>query len=450
MSALPAVLDLPVHDAAERSLLGAVLVDGSLLLRLDNLRPDHFAVEAHGLVFTAIRALADRGESVDLVTVQSELERTGRLERAGGAAVLSSLVDRVPDVENVESYGRAVRDASRRRRLIFDLVRQHAALAAGAPVEDVAANLGRVLGAVTAPAESGIETDEPGALTIPELLAKAFRPREMLLPPWLSSKSIALLYGPRGIGKSRFIHAAGLSLSCGIEIIPGWRPARRARVLLVDGELPGVELQRRFASLVAAYGAEPGDYLRVVVADDLPHGLPSLTSPPGQKIVEDLLGDAELLILDNVSTLLPSADENDSAAWQPAQDFLLHLRRRGVSTCLLHHSNKTGGQRGTSRREDVVDTVLALRTPEDADESDGSRFMVVFEKHRGFHGKDALPFVAELDGMKWRRSAPEETRLAIVERLTKAGSSVRAIAEEMSIPKSTIHRLIARSKGGSK
>ena len=449
MSALSVLRDLPVHDSAERGLLGAVIIDGALLSRLDGLRPDDFGSEAYGLIFTAIRALAGRGEGVDLVTVQSELEKTGRLEHAGGSAFLSALVDRVPDVENVESYARIVRDASRRRRLLADMDEGRRALEDGALVSDVTANLSRVLEAVTAPAGTAIETDEPGALTIPELLKKAFRQRDMLLGPWLSSKTIALLYGPRGIGKSRFIHAVGLSLACAIEIIPGWRPARRVRVLLIDGELPGVELQRRFASLVAAYGAEPGDYLRVVVADDLPHGLPSLTSPPGQKIVEDLLGDAELLILDNVSTLLPSADENDSAAWQPAQDFLLHLRRQGVSTCLLHHSNKTGGQRGTSRREDVVDAVLALKTPEDADESDGSRFTVVFEKHRGFHGKDALPFVAELDGVRWRRSAPEETRLAIVSRLNKAGKTVRSIAEETGIPKSTIHRLIERSNGRS-
>ncbi|HEX2798306.1 MAG TPA: replicative DNA helicase [Thermoanaerobaculia bacterium] len=111
---------LPARPDAERSLLGAILIDGSLLSRvMEFLVPEDFASEAHRLVYEACLALADRREGVDLVTVQSELEKTGRLERAGGAAVLSSLVDRVPDVENVESYARLVRESSLRRLVIF-------------------------------------------------------------------------------------------------------------------------------------------------------------------------------------------------------------------------------------------------------------------------------------------------------------------------------------------
>src|ERR1017187_388962 len=107
---------LPAAPDAECSLLGAILIDGSLLSRvMPILMPKDFASEAYRCIYTAMLALADRGEAVDLVTVHSELEKTNRLERAGGAAVLSSLVDRVPDVENVESYARLVRESSLRR-----------------------------------------------------------------------------------------------------------------------------------------------------------------------------------------------------------------------------------------------------------------------------------------------------------------------------------------------
>src|SRR5664280_1437229 len=93
---------LPARPDAERSLLGAILIDGSLLSRvMEFLVPEDFASDAHRLVYEACLALADRREGVDLVMVQSELEKTGRLERAGGPAVLSALVDRVPDVETV-------------------------------------------------------------------------------------------------------------------------------------------------------------------------------------------------------------------------------------------------------------------------------------------------------------------------------------------------------------
>ena len=111
---------LPARPDAERSLLGAILIDGALLSRvMEFLVPEDFASDAHRLVYEACLALADRREGVDLVMVQSELEKTGRLERAGGPAVLSALVDRVPDVENIESYARLVREASLRRLVIL-------------------------------------------------------------------------------------------------------------------------------------------------------------------------------------------------------------------------------------------------------------------------------------------------------------------------------------------
>ena len=122
MSALAPVTAevLPSRPDAERSLLGAVLIDGALLSRvMEFLAPDDFAAEPHRVIYEAALALADRREGIDLVMIQSELEKTGRLERAGGPAYLSSLVDVVPDVENVEGYARLVREASLRRLVIL-------------------------------------------------------------------------------------------------------------------------------------------------------------------------------------------------------------------------------------------------------------------------------------------------------------------------------------------
>jgi replicative DNA helicase len=110
---------LPAQPDAERSLLGALLIDGGLLSRvMEFLVPEDFATEPHRLVYEAFLSLADRNEGRDLVTIQSELEMTGKLERAGGPSYLASLVDRVPDLENIESYARLIRESSLRRAVI--------------------------------------------------------------------------------------------------------------------------------------------------------------------------------------------------------------------------------------------------------------------------------------------------------------------------------------------
>jgi hypothetical protein len=60
-------------------------------------------------------------------------------------------------------------------------------------------------------------------------------------------------------------------------------------------------------------------------------------------------------------------------------------------------AGKGGQQRGTSRREDVLDTSISLRRPADYSPAEGARFEVHYEKHRGFYGADAEPFEAKLE-----------------------------------------------------
>ena len=69
---------------------------------------------------------------------------------------------------------------------------------------------------------------------------------------------------------------------------------------------------------------------------------------------------------------------------------------RSISVLLIHHANKNGQQRGTSKKEDVMDTVIALRRPEDYDPSEGARFEVHYEKARHFYGEAAEPFEVQL------------------------------------------------------
>ena len=53
--------------------------------------------------------------------------------------------------------------------------------------------------------------------------------------------------------------------------------------------------------------------------------------------------------------------ENDADSWVPVQAWALAQRRAGRSVLFVHHAGKSGLQRGTSRKEDVLDTVIALR-----------------------------------------------------------------------------------------
>ena len=151
------------------------------------------------------------------------------------------------------------------------------------------------------------------------------------------------------------------------------------------------------------------------------------------------------MVLDNLSTLA-GGKENEGDDWRPMQANLLALRRRGVSALLVHHAGKGGQQRGTSRREDVLDTVIALRRPADYEPDQGARFEVHLEKARGVVGADAAPFEAKLvetqhGGLAWAWSDLADARRVRAMDLLNGGMSVREAAEETGLSKSAVHRL---------
>ena len=115
----PMVERLPYEPEAERAVLGAILLDpNALLMVLEKVREEEFYVEAHRLIYATCLALHERGQAVDLLTVTNYLREQGQLERVGGAAYLSSMVDALPDVANATHYGEIVHDKSVKRRLI--------------------------------------------------------------------------------------------------------------------------------------------------------------------------------------------------------------------------------------------------------------------------------------------------------------------------------------------
>ena len=107
--------------------------------------------------------------------------------------------------------------------------------------------------------------------------------------------------------------------------------------------------------------------------------------------LKPLIADVDLIVIDNISTLVRTGCENESDSWRPVQEWGLQQRRAGRAVLFVHHTNKSGAQRGTSSREDLLDTVISLSRPLDYESGDGARFVLTFEKARGFYGSDADP-----------------------------------------------------------
>jgi hypothetical protein len=112
----------------------------------------------------------------------------------------------------------------------------------------------------------------------------------------------------------------------------------------------------------------------------------------------------------------------------------------------VDHANKQGLQRGTSRREDMLDLVMAIRRPADYRPSEGARFELHFGKTRSLYGTAIDPIEARLtvdaDGRaQWSWSKAEAHEFDRVAALLRDGLNPNPVARELGISKSKAYRL---------
>lgn len=110
---------VPCHPESERSVLGAMLRSReAALLAIETLQPDDFYDPANREVYAAMQTIATASQPIDLVTLDEELSRRGKLEAVGGAAYLIELSRSVPSAVNARAYIRIVDEKSTLRKLI--------------------------------------------------------------------------------------------------------------------------------------------------------------------------------------------------------------------------------------------------------------------------------------------------------------------------------------------
>lgn len=110
---------VPCHPESERSVLGAMLRSReAALLAIETLQPDDFYDPANREVYSAMQTISSASRPIDLVTLDEELTRRGKLETIGGAAYLVELSRCVPSAVNAQAYIRIVDEKSTLRKLI--------------------------------------------------------------------------------------------------------------------------------------------------------------------------------------------------------------------------------------------------------------------------------------------------------------------------------------------
>jgi len=442
------VLERPLPHAAEAEeiLCGAVFSNPANLDRIqEKLLPEMFYLPQTRLILRTQIALAETGLAFDEGSVIDELQRQDKLEAAGGLGFISRLADGIPKLLNLDSYMESVARTWRARTLAkrADALREAAMRGEEEEMQACLAALQHDAKTFAKPRLIALSTGDLLQMNVP--------PREMILAPILPTQSLAMLFSKRGIGKTFLSLGLAHAVATGGQFLR-WQATRPRSVLFVDGELPLCVLRERLACVIGGAESRQCNPLLKFITPDVQEGpMPDLSTASGQALLEGHLEGVELVILDNLSALCVSGKENEGESWLPLQSWALRLRQRGISVLFVHHAGKSGTQRGTSRREDLLDTVISLRHPSDYSTNDGLRCEVHFEKCRGFLGKDAEPFEVRLEtsiegAAVWTMRDLEDVTASRVAHLLADGLSIREVAKELGISKSKAHRLKAKTR----
>lgn len=109
----------PQNVEAERLILGVILLDNTAINQAtESLKPDDFFLDGNRIIYDVMTELARQGRAIDPVTVQSELERRGQLEKVGGPYYISALFDGVPRFSHIENYCQIVAEKALRRQMV--------------------------------------------------------------------------------------------------------------------------------------------------------------------------------------------------------------------------------------------------------------------------------------------------------------------------------------------
>ena len=194
-------------EECERAVLAAILLAPELVaLVAAELEPDEFYIERHRLIFVAYLAIAERGDEIDLRSLQAELENSGVFETAGGIAYLAGLDNDLPSIDRWETYASTIKDRAGRRALV-EMAQEVIYEAAGTDLPSMLAKVDSVARSV---AEGNISSElRPVDRIVESTIVEMERIEEQGVQPGVATGFVSFDRQTGGLPDQALIVAAG-------------------------------------------------------------------------------------------------------------------------------------------------------------------------------------------------------------------------------------------------
>jgi hypothetical protein len=249
----------PVELEAERALLGAFLLEPSLLAPyVETLPAEVFYKESSRLVWDALRTLHRTGAGIDAITVAAELRRIGRFEDAGGHSFLAVLQEEATVATQVDSYVRLVHAAATKRALLALGGRLIAGMQNGHAVEMLCDDVRSTLAWATVDRVAPRSAESLG-IGLGMFLAQDFPPLEPIVEGLLYTDGGGWIGGEEKLGKSYFAVEEALCIALGRPVCGRFNVPVQRRVLFIEEEDPPRRLHARIHALLRGKDLDPAD-----------------------------------------------------------------------------------------------------------------------------------------------------------------------------------------------
>ncbi len=342
---------IPPHDlAAERAVLGGILIDHAALDRV-NLAPEDFFHREHTLIFRAMQHIAALGTTIDRLTLYDAFKRE---PGHPPAEYLAALEEATPSAANLVKPAKLVRGHADRRRLIALL---EDGLQRAYTGEAVAPLRERVLQGVANLADQ--RPDGFKSTSWAELQHTSPAQEDWVVDGLLRRGGLSFLYAAPKVGKSLTARTLGRAVALGERWL-GRAVQQGGVVYLALEEMP-VDVQEHFQQMALPATAP----VELVFERE-----PEETFRKLAQLIDTL--HPSLVIVDTLIQLVPIGDINDYARTARALQPLLALTRRSNAHVLcLHHARKRGGSYGaeglgSQALSGTVDVILSLKREEHA------------------------------------------------------------------------------------
>ena len=348
---------LPASVDAERTILGAILLDQSALKECTVvLTPDDLSLDSHRRIFLRMMELSEAGKAIDIVTLSHELSKHKEVEAIGGIAYLASLTEGLPRRPVIDNYIRIVKDKSIGRRI---MVISSAAIARAADQsEDAVSTLELVEQQFAELRESSRmllrgRNTEPFFIGAKTFISSAPDTIEWTIDGIIQKEGNGLILGDSGTSKSVLIFDLALHMVAGVAWFQHKIPQRVKVGLVAREDAPGLS-QSRLKRMLKGAPESVRDFIDLI---DLEEWLYVNTrsqreswtlqsNPDLVDIIESIKERKIQFVFLDVLRVLWEGNENDNQETSKILAAAKRIEREGnCQVCIVHHLSKS--DRGT-------------------------------------------------------------------------------------------------------